>query len=37
LQRQAKAFYEFGVFQKDVSAQLSTVFDQELYKSAAGK
>ena len=37
MQRQAKAFYEFGVFQKDVSAQLPSVYDQELYKSVAGK
>jgi len=37
MQRQAKAFYEFGVFQKDVSAELATVYDPTLYETAAGK
>lgn len=37
MQAQAKAFHAFGVFQKDVSAELASVYDPELYKLAAGK
>lgn len=37
MQAQAKAFHEFGVFQKDVSADLAKVYDTQLYKAAAGK
>jgi sulfonate transport system substrate-binding protein len=37
MQRQTKAFFELGVFQKDVSAQLPNAYDEELYKSVAGK
>lgn len=37
MQRQTKAFFELGVFQKDVSAQLANAYDEELYKSVAGK
>src|SRR3546814_3738871 len=37
LQAQAKAFHEFGVFQKDVSAELADVYDPSIYKAAAGK
>lgn len=36
MQRQAKVFYELGVFQKDVSAQLPSVYDDSIYKSMAG-
>jgi hypothetical protein len=37
MQRQAKTFFELGLFQKDVSAQLANSYDEELYKSVAGK
>ena len=37
MQRQAKTFYDLGLFQKDVSGQLGSAYDQELYKSVAGK
>jgi|GEM_PF-181819 len=37
MQRQAKAFHEFGVFQKDVSGELAAVYNEEFYKAAAGK
>jgi len=37
MQLQAKAFHSFGVFQKDVSAELAGVYDESLYKAAAGK
>jgi sulfonate transport system substrate-binding protein len=37
MQRQAKTFFELGLFQKDVSVQLGSAYDEELYKSVAGK
>ncbi len=37
MQRQAKAFHQFGVFQNDVSAELAAVYNEEFYKAAAGK
>ena len=37
MQRQAKTFYDLGLFHKDVSGQLGSAYDQELYKSVAGK
>ena len=37
MQLQAKAFHAFGVFQKDVSAELASVYDTSIYKAAAGK
>lgn len=37
LQLQAKAFHDFGVFQKDVSGELASVYDTSIYKAAAGK
>ena len=37
MQRQAKAFHQFGAFQKDVSAELAAVYNEEFYKAAAGK
>jgi sulfonate transport system substrate-binding protein len=37
MQLQAKTFFELGLFQKDVSAQLANSYDEELYKSVAGK
>lgn len=37
MQAQAKAFHQFGVFQKDVSGELASVYDPSIYKAAAGK
>jgi sulfonate transport system substrate-binding protein len=37
IQLQTKTFFELGLFQKDVSAQLASAYDESFYKAAAGK